>query len=516
MINKKHIYQYLLLPLLACLMAGTAGCSSDADSTPNGEGSRYVNVTMNIATRATEVPTAGTNKETDIKTIRVYAFSGDEQVGYYYSDVIANPAATHTFSMKIEQIGSSNQQNVDFYLVANEAGAVNADNVVWKMTKAELDELKFTSLNTNEYLPATLKTNAVIYFGTGTADNNSLSCELVHPVGKLGIHFAKSAECADSDELVVDEITMTNVLAYNYWMERDKLDSPVLENQTMNVVSKVTVTSSRTSDEQRDENDFQDLLVNNPYYPFENPNGVDVGDWYNEAGQTAGNILNIRYTLNGREQTKIIYMPKIERNDWHDFFFTVKPNAGIEIEYTVADWDEDPDGEYEIEYNYPQYTNPIQPGNGATLEGNATYEQPTVWCNINEDSDEGSYTFQFKITGPTGQKWTPTLVGALGTSDNFEVKVYQILPDGSKNYIDNSNDYVASKDPYYIMVKAKNANNVDKEVGLGIAYERDWSSDGSALLLINGLTGSTKWEGSTVAEVVMIKQIEVPESTINN
>ncbi|MDO4180983.1 MAG: hypothetical protein Q4D36_06805, partial [Bacteroidales bacterium] len=202
-------------------------------------------------------------------------------------------------------------------------------------------------------------------------------------------------------------------------------------------------------------------------------------------------------------------------NDWHDFFFTVKPNAGIEIEYTVADWDEDPDGEYEIEYNYPQYTNPIQPANGATLEGNVTYTQPEVWYNGDEGSDEGSYTFQFKITGPIGQKWTPTLVGTLGTSDNFEVKVYQVL-DGSKNYIDNSNDYVASDAPYYIMVKAKNANNVGGEVGLGIAYERDWSSDGSALLLINGLTGNPKWEGSTVAEVVMIKQIEVPESTINN
>lgn len=68
-------------------------------------------------------------------------------------------------------------------------------------------------------------------------------------------------------------------------------------------------------------------------------------------------------------------MPTIERNDWLDFYFTVKPNVGIEIEYIVADWDEDlgADGNptYEIEYNYPQYTNPIQPENGATLEGNA-------------------------------------------------------------------------------------------------------------------------------------------------
>lgn len=510
MMNNKNIYQYLLLPLLACLMAGAAGCSSDADSAPNGESFRYANVTMNIAARATGIPTAGTDLETDIASIRVYAFSDGEQVGYYF-DKITSPAATHTFSMQIKQSGSSNQQSVVFYLVANEAGALNNSSPIsWKenMPQTELDDLEFTSLVSDEYLPATLKTNAVIYFETG-AGNNNISCELVHPVGKLGIHFAKSAECTSDDELVVDEITMTNVLEYNYWMEGHALDSPIKSNATMNLASNVRVQSFRSSDEQRNESEFQDVLAV-PYYPFENPKGVENEEWDDDTA--GGNILNIRYTLNEKEQTKIIYMPKIERNDWHDFFFTVKPNAGIEITYIVADWDEDPDGEYKIEFNYPQYTNPIQPENGET---SATYSQPTVWYNTDEDSEDGSYTFKFSITGPIGQKWTPTLMGTLGTPDNFEVAVYQVLS-GSKNYIEDPNDYVASSDPYYITVKAKNADNVGEEVGLGIAYERDWSSDGSALLLINGLTGITNWEGSSYAEVIMIKQIEVPESTINN
>ena len=49
-----------------------------------------------------------------------------------------------------------------------------------------------------------------------------------------------------------------------------------------------------------------------------------------------------------------------------------------------------------------------------------------------------------------------------------------------------------------------------REVGLGIVYTRDWSPDGSAMLLINGLTGNLKWAGSSIAEVVVIKQTDVP------
>lgn len=151
---------------------------------------------------------------------------------------------------------------------------------------------------------------------------------------------------------------------------------------------------------------------------------MDVGKWENFAA--GGSVLNITYTQNGSQRTQSIPMPTIERNDWLDFYFTVKPNVGIEIEYIVADWDEDlgADGNptYEIEYNYPQYTNPIQPENGATLEGNAQYPQPTVWYSPN--SDEGSCTFKFQITGPTNQEWVPTLEGKLGTAENFQVRVY--------------------------------------------------------------------------------------------
>ena len=51
---------------------------------------------------------------------------------------------------------------------------------------------------------------------------------------------------------------------------------------------------------------------------------------------------------------------------------------------------------------------------------------------------------------------------------------------------------------------------MDDKVGLAISYDRSWSTDGSQLLLINGLTNNLKWAGSEIAEVIVIKQTEAP------
>lgn len=475
MMNKKYIYQYLLLPLLVCLMAGTAGCSSDADSTPNGEGSRYVNVTMNIATRATGVPTAGTLLETNIKSIRVYAFSGDDQVGYYYSDVIANPAATHTFSMKIEQIGSSNQQIVDFYLVANEAGAKYNNNLIsWKkeMTKTELDDLKFTSLVSSEYLPATLKTTAAIYFDAGTA-NNSLSCELVHPVGKLGIHFAKSKDVPENATLVVNSITLSNILEYNYWMEGHTLDSPVLKDVSVPLVStSITVGAQRTSDEVLTEDEFANVLAA-PYYPFENPNGVENEEWDND--QAGGSVLNITYTLNGRKQTKFIYMPKIERNDWHDFFFTVKPNAVIDIAYAVAEWD---DQKLVQDFEHPQTT--CEPINEGDYSANAYWSGENDWT--------GAFQIKFTMDHPEGAECTVSLSSEL----EFELQV----TDNSGQTYDNGKIISEANKAYIIKVHPRdnlNSENEKKTVNLYISVDgNEWYGE-DARILINQ---DEKWPGA--------------------
>ena len=55
------------------------------------------------------------------------------------------------------------------------------------------------------------------------------------------------------------------------------------------------------------------------------------------------------------------------------------------------------------------------------------------------------------------------------------------------------------------------AENVGDTVSLGISYKPTWS-EASSLLLINGLTNDLKWEESTLAETIVIKQIEIPQN----
>lgn len=70
---------------------------------------------------------------------------------------------------------------------------------------------------------------------------------------------------------------------------------------------------------------------------------------------------------------------------------------------------------------------------------------------------------------------------------------------------------VASPDAYQIRVKALDGANVGETVSLGISYVPTWSNE-SSLLLINGLTDDLKWEGSRFAEMIVIRQIEVPKN----
>lgn len=533
------------------MMAAAVGCGLlplgcvKEDAASLGE-QHDVAVQLNVGTRAvSETNGTPTNDESAIHTLRVYAFVDGKPAGHYFTDNVLVDEATkeHTFFMDIT-FYTTGTQTVDFYVVANEAAmeGVNisgsADNRLSEnTTDTQLKNLWFIDYQENiqQYgLPMFCDKQSIeldfrnVKQGSPTdldhtdhswLDYDNISFELKRPFGKLGVFAAKTE--GETATLRVTGLTMleSGTRMRNYLMTptTEQLEGitnasgdirlPVVEGE---VEAKL---ADNISDAERQKPENYTPVLAAPFYPFENPWG-NGGSWNIPGSDRKEHVLKIDYTFGDEARTGYIYLPAIERNHYYAICCLMHNDGKITIEYTVADWDDG--GEYKIEFNYPQYTNPIQPENGTTLEGAAKYPQPTVYVNPAGISDEGSYTFRFEITGPTGQQWTPTLVGAEATLANFEVQVYQILPDGSKNYIENAAGRVASSDPYYITVKAKDANNVGGEVGLGIAYDRSWSTDGSALLLINGLTGNLKWDGSSVAEVIMIRQVEVPESTIND
>ena len=257
--------------------------------------------------------------------------------------------------------------------------------------------------------------------------------------------------------------------------------------------------ANNITDEQRKDPKNYTPVLNAPYYPFENPWGSNT---WNVPGDEKGNVLQIEYEYDGAARTGLVYLPPIERNHYYTVCCLMHNDGKITVEYTVADWE----GEtYPIEFNYPSYDNPIAPWVGSSLPEGGKYPQPEVYYNPDKTSALGSYSFSFKMTAPAGQKWTPTLLDNPG---KFEVSVYQ-----NETEITDADMWVASPEAYEIRVRALSAENVGETVSLGISYRPSWlGDDETSMLLINGLTGNLKWEGSTLAETIVIRQVEVPQT----
>lgn len=518
------------------------GCVKE-DIAPLGE-QHNVAVQLNVGTRAvSEADGTPTDDESAIHTLRVYAFVEGKPAGHYFTDNVTE--SSHTFFMDLT-FYSSGVQTVDFYAVANEGAMVGANPATLSVntSESELKNLWFTNYQTNiqQYgLPMFCDNQSYeldfthVKQGSPTApgheghawlDYDNLSIELKRPFGKLGV-FAAKAE-GETTPLRITGLTMleSGTRMRNYLMtptdEQLKSIGATGDVELSVVEGEVTaaLADNITPEERRNPENYTPVL-NAPFYPFENPY-ANGGAWNIPGSDGKEHVLKIDYAFGDESRTGLVHMPAVERNKYYTICCLMRNDGKITIEYIVADWDDG--GEYEIEFNYPQYTNPIQPEDGSTLTDSEQYPQPEVWYSA---TDEGSYTFKFQITGPTGQKWTPTLVD--GTQADFRVRVYQLSTDGNSTktylYSNHPDDplvkpetetdkmadrLVASSEPYYITVSALNADNVDDKVGLAISYDRSWSTDGSQLLLINGLTNNLKWAGSEIAEVIVIKQTEAP------
>lgn len=507
------------------------GCVKEDETFLSGE-RHDVAVQLNIGTRTvSEADGTPTDDEKTIHTLRVYAFVGGKPAGHYFtSDVEGDP---HTFFMDIT-LYSAGEQTVDFYAVANEVAMKTAGSgtqLTENTTEGQLKNFWFTSLPTAAQLSElglpmfcdkqsvtlnfeNVKENTATgsgHEGHPLLQHDEIKFNLQRPMGKLGVFAAKPA--GETATLRVTGLTLleAGTRARNYLMPQTPETLKGVSNSSGDfslavVDGDVTAElADNVTPEERKNPALYTPVLNAPFYPFESPWGSTQ---WNVKEDEKGNVLKIDYSFDQEARTSYIYLPAIERNHYYQICCLFHNDGKITVDYVVAFWDEE--GEYTIEFNYPDYTNPIQPANGATVGEGDQYTQPEVWANPDKTSDEGSYIFQFNIRGPEGQKWTPRLWGEQAIETKFTVEVYQVDTDGKRKYITSADDRVASPEPYYIQVKAVNPDNILGNVGLGIVYDRNWSPDGSAMLLINGLTGNLKWAGSEIAEVVMIKQVGEP------
>lgn len=495
-----------LLPF-SCVQDDDVACNSESTSD-------NVSLQLKVDAAGDNNGTAPTDDEAQIHTLRVYAFAeipqGDEDadkdgrlVGYYYTN---SPATTapFTFDMDIKFYKKSSQ-TVNFYVVANE-GAMSTPGaekpLTEKTTEQVLKEYTFTQING----PLGTKGLPMYYQSTVTLNKAATSSlqpfNLRRPIGKMKVFAAKPQ--GEATVLKITGLTLqeSGTRARNYLMPQDvatlKNITSIVGDITIPVNADMVIEAMQNVDKTNPNN--YKCIQQSPTYIFENPWGSN--NW-NVKGDEKGGVLKIDYSYGNEPRSGLVYLPPIQRNNYYAVYCLFHNEGKISVTCTVTPWDlvKYP----EVEFDYPTYSNPIQPYNlPSDWPEGQKYKKPTVYYS-NDPTKKwaGSYSFRFNMSGPQGQYWKPTLYG---TPDGFEVSVWK----GDQEVQETEKGFLVSPDDYEIKVRATKSENVGKEVGLGISYQPSWTTQ-AMLLLINGVSKNLKWEGSDkYPELIMIEQIEPP------
>ena len=329
---------YLWLMLAACMLA-LAGCVEENVS-GTGEGGN-ISVKMNVNARGGSDIQA--EMENAVKSLRVYAFIGQKQIGYYYGEAGLNPDAGGKISfwmdLKLPPY-SALEQNVWFYLVANEKAILRPSATLQEnMTRDELEKFYFEEIKARGYgaVPMVARQSQKIdpnNLKESTAGgshnghlmwNGTVEFELERVVGKLGMYFAAKEAGMN---LSIERIDFLGVLQYNYlfhpedavWKEVPPLDSPFELLTTSSPVTKVMTDADyellNKKDPESIKKGFNDFF-SVPVYMFENYYGSgNPNSWGTADTEHKGFVVRVTYSINGNQSVKDIYLPQVKRNTY--------------------------------------------------------------------------------------------------------------------------------------------------------------------------------------------------------
>lgn len=521
MLKIRNIIQYAIIVL--CASALFASCIKE--EVPSVGDKQYTMVQLNFSTdRMTTKAVLDEEKESEIKSLRIYAYTLGRKVGYFYGSPVPSKIL-----MDIEMIQGGASQDVTFYVVANEAAAVHAGTHAYTLTEnttlAELQAMSFTSIDYSSnglpmYGTSTHQISSVAVAGDaesladvpgheGHIISQTINIPLKRAVAKVGVYFAKST--GTTADVTVDQVTVVQGSAKvrNYLLPQTP---EVLQNINASaadvtaLTSPVTVTANvdlSGSDDTHTSTDYTEFTHVVSAYTFENPSAAI--DWKTPAADGKNLRLRIDYTLGSASHTQYVNMPAIERNCHYVANCLVKGEGQIYVVWEVADWNEG--GNWELEFNYPSYQNPVQP-TAAYNPSTGNYENPQ-YGNAEmyySTTETGAFSVDFQMTAPTGQTWTPTFVGDAG---DFTIKVFERGTDTQVSV-----PVTASDKWYTIKVVPLKADKVGTKVKFVITYLPTWMT-APDMLIINGSDSSIKWtetgaSGTTQAngEVIIITQVE--------
>lgn len=198
----------------------------------------------------------------------------------------------------------------------------------------------------------------------------------------------------------------------------------------------------------------------------------------------------------------------IVRNHIYRFSITAIYGSTVEFTYQVADWSRTDDWQWEQNFDYPSYHNPVLPDTASPDNdpSNDVYpDRPTMYHTApntqgNIVSESGAFSCWFQMTAPMGQTWTPVVRGVANLCDIRVYKdaelVYTSESSQSDPTLTDGSKLVASNGWYNIKIIPTSADYAGT-IDFGITYTQAWmGADGTRYLMINGEADHIIWPNS--------------------
>lgn len=212
-----------------------------------------------------------------------------------------------------------------------------------------------------------------------------------------------------------------------------------------------------------------------------------------------GYYLSVSYKIGDTPFTKNVAIPyAVVRNHDYQIKATVQADGQISVSYTVADW---LDKTWNLAFDAPINTNIMTaPSDNADAPGGA----PTM--RYTNGTEEGAFVGYFKMTGPEGLTWQPTLTKGV----RFSIAVYEVInANGTPSLAaEKSQTPIAADAKKWYAIKViplepmDITNPANNKVSLGITYAPKWDEGATDYLFINkgSSVNSSYWPGTYVDE----------------
>ena len=311
-------------------------------------------ITLDISsipmTKATEEATV---QESEIHSLRVYAYSGNQQVGYCFKSLPA-PVTSFSLAMDLMIVESDDAQDVDLYVIANEASMSidpSSPALSERMYESDLWNIRYTAIDSSEGLPMyytgthsiALSGGVPLVPGSNTDMSGhegheiyqKLEVSLIRPVAKIEVYAAKESAFS---ALAVSNVQLSNPAVLGYVLPPASLAGITLSTTPLSILSTSTnvtkvLDPTTLGVDLSDHANYQQ--IGSTYYLLENPDGSDV---WNVQNSVRGSTLSFMYTEDGNAEQGIAYLPPILRNRSYKICCLIRSDREVIVRFEVSDW----------------------------------------------------------------------------------------------------------------------------------------------------------------------------------